>query len=222
MSTAKANGQTAPPTGWADGGSPRQRIRSAGCSSTQRVVAWLIYRVVKIDAANLFSTLMQHWRLFFPWLAFAARLVPYGTLPRQDTELAVLRVAWNCRARYEWCQHVDIAMRAGVPLEAIAQIPEGPEGKVWNEREATLLAAVDQIHQERQVSDKTWHQLTAHYTHNQLLELCMLVGHYEMIATVINTFHVPLDLTIERKISAFHSGSRPLSYERDRTKGGRS
>lgn len=222
MPPAQANGQVAPPNGWADNGSPRQRIGSAERSSRQRVVAWLIYRVVKIDAANLFSTLMQHWRLFFPWLAFAARLVPYGTLPRQDTELAVLRVAWNCRARYEWCQHVDIAIRAGVPLDAIAQIPEGQVGKSWNEREAALLAAVDEIHHERQISDQTWHQLTPHYTHKQLLELCMLVGHYEMIASVINTFHVPLDFRIERKIPSFHSEGRPLSYEGTKPQEGRS
>ena len=35
--------------------------------------------------------------------------MPLGSLPRLDTELVILRVAWQCGSAYEWHQHVRIA-----------------------------------------------------------------------------------------------------------------
>ena len=42
---------------------------------------------------NLFTTLARRRGLFRGWLMFAGRLMPGGTLPREDTELVILRVA---------------------------------------------------------------------------------------------------------------------------------
>jgi len=218
-STADLAGQLTPPNGWAYTGEPRLSPRAPDRRAVaRRLVAWVIYRVAKVDAANLFLALMQHWRLFFPWLGFAARLVPYGTLARRDTELAVLRVAWNCRSRYEWWQHVDIARRAGVTLDAILRIPAGSEAQGWTARESALLAAVDEIHHGRQLSDATWRRLAAHYPPRELLEICMLVGHYEMIASVLNTFRIPLDSRIEQRIAFLDTADgvyRPASQTQE-------
>jgi 3-oxoacyl-[acyl-carrier-protein] synthase III len=40
--------------------------------------------------------------------------MPFGKLPRRDTELVILRVAWRCGCAYEWQQHVPIALRVGL------------------------------------------------------------------------------------------------------------
>ena len=189
----------APPGGWVLLARPRIAPRPA---PGPRLAAWLIRRVAGIDAANLFLALMRHRRLFLPWLAFASRLVPYGTLERRDTELSVLRVAWNCRCRYEWGQHLDIALRAGLGPEEIARVPCGSDAPGWSPRQVALLDAVDEIHATRFISDSTWQRLGNYLKASQLIEFCMLVGQYEMIASLLDSLGLPLDDRIEQSMAA--------------------
>jgi alkylhydroperoxidase family enzyme len=46
--------------------------------------------------------------LFRRWLWFAGALMPGGRLPRDETELVILRVAHNTDCDYEWGHHERI------------------------------------------------------------------------------------------------------------------
>jgi hypothetical protein len=48
-------------------------------------------RVVGTGPPNLFLTLGRQRKLFWGWIRFARHLMPSGTLPRRQTELAILR-----------------------------------------------------------------------------------------------------------------------------------
>jgi AhpD family alkylhydroperoxidase len=136
-------------------------------------------------APNVFATLARHGRLFAPWLLFAARLMPGGSLPRPDTELVILRVAELNRCRYEWDHHVRIGAKAGLSRDDIERVREGPDAPGWSERQAALLQATDELHDERMIGDGTWSRLSEFLSHTELIELCMLAGHYEMLAGTI-------------------------------------
>lgn len=150
----------------------------------------LIARRFGTGVPNVFTTLGRHRRLFRPWLRFAARLMPYGTLPRADTELVILRVAVDCGSDYEWYQHVRLARRAGLTDEQIGWIGTGPQAPDWTDRHRALLCAVDELVTERTVGDATWALLRADLDETQLIELCLLVGHYEMLAATLNALGV--------------------------------
>jgi alkylhydroperoxidase/carboxymuconolactone decarboxylase family protein YurZ len=79
-----------------------------------RIVAGIAGRVTGTGPPSIFTTLGQHPRLFRAWLRYSAQLMPFGHLPRRDSELVILRVAWECRSAYEWHQHVPIALRVGL------------------------------------------------------------------------------------------------------------
>lgn len=147
-------------------------------------------RVVGGPPPNIFLTLGRHPRLFAPWLAFASQLMPRGGLPRQDTELVILRVAWNCRSRYEWDHHVRIGRQVGLSDETVERVAEGPQAEGFGERQAALLSAADELHADRMISDATWERLRAHLDDKGLIELCMLVGHYEMLAMTLASLGV--------------------------------
>ena len=107
--------QLAPPGGWRT--TPHTRLPpldKEGASLTQRLFIQGIRIFGRVDAPNLWLMLMHNTRLLRGFLGFASRMMPYGELPRCDTELVILRVAWNCRSRYEWGQHVNIGLRAGL------------------------------------------------------------------------------------------------------------
>lgn len=202
--------QLVPPDGWQ---SPQHaRIPPLGLEQAtlwQRLLMQTIERVGKLDAANLWRLLMRNPRLLRGFLSFAPVLMPYGELPRRDTELVILRVAWNCRSRYEWGQHVDIGLRAGLPPEAIFRLTQGPAAPNWNEKERLLLQAVDELHRDCLVSDATWRGLTGHYDERRLLELLMLAGFYRGLAGVLNSTGLPLDASLQAQPSLV----RPLPRE---------
>jgi AhpD family alkylhydroperoxidase len=139
---------------------------------------------------NIFPTLARHRPLFRAWLRFAGRLMPRGALPRADTELVILRVSVNCGCDYEWGHHVVIGQRAGLSPEQIERVGVGPDDPAWTDHERTLLRAVDELHRDRVISDDTWARLSARYDERRLIELCLLAGHYAMLAGTLNSLGV--------------------------------
>jgi alkylhydroperoxidase family enzyme len=163
-----------------------------------RALVPLMRRVSRGRSVNVFATLGRNRRFFRPWLMFATRLMPRGTLPRKDTELVILRTAVNCRARYEWEQHVGLARRAGLTREDVERVREGPAASGWGERQAAILNVVDELHRERFVSDATWLRASGHLSPEEMLELCMLTGHYEMVAMTLNSAGTPVEKALAK------------------------
>ena len=75
----------------------------------------------------MFATFAHHPKLMKRWLVFGNHVLAKSTLPARDRELLVLRTGWNCRAPYEWAQHVAIARAIGITDDEIARVAEGPD-----------------------------------------------------------------------------------------------
>jgi NAD(P)-dependent dehydrogenase (short-subunit alcohol dehydrogenase family)/alkylhydroperoxidase family enzyme len=144
---------------------------------------------------NVFTTLARHRALFRRWLVFAGGLMPGGVLPRADTELVILRVAHNCGSEYEWRHHERIGRAAGLTAEEIARVRHGAGARGWSARQAALLAATDELHERRELSDEGWAALSAALSETERIELCLLVGHYEMLAMTLASLRVQPDET---------------------------
>jgi AhpD family alkylhydroperoxidase len=163
----------------------------------RRQLGWVNFAIAKIagvatrgEPPRIFTTLGRNRRLFRRWLWFAGALMPGGKLPRTDTELVILRVAHNAGSDYEWSQHERMARRAGLSEEEISRVRTGPEAPDWTERQALLLRAADEMHEQRRIGDGLWAELSRHLDEVLLIELCMLIGHYEMLAMTLNTIRV--------------------------------
>ena len=119
--------------------------------------------------------------------------MPGGKLPRDETELLILRVAHNTGCEYEWSHHERLGRRAGLGREEIARVREGPAAPGWSERRALLLRAADELHSDGAIGEELWGRLGAELDEVRLIELCMLVGHYEMLAMTLNSIEVEPD-----------------------------
>ena len=157
-----------------------------------RIVAELAGRVSGNGPPNIFTTLGQHPRLFRAWLRYSAHLMPFGKLPRRDTELVILRVAWQCRSAYEWQQHVPIALRVGLTPEDIAGVAGSP-ARDFTERQRTLLAVSDEVLAQRALSDGTWRAIQASLGDREAIELCLLIGHYQGLASTIGALGIQVE-----------------------------
>ena len=200
--------QLTPPGGWHSSGTPRiPPLELAQLSRPMRALLWLAgkwgkKRTGSDEVPAVFLLLMRNPRLFWPWLRFASRLMPYGTLDRRDAELVILRVGWNCRCRYEWGQHVTLGLRAGLTAAEIARIAEGPQAPGWSPRQLALLEATDDLHRSNAISEGSWRRLAEHYRPAQLIEVAMLAGHYQMLAGVLTSVGLALEPKAERQLAS--------------------
>ena len=142
---------------------------------------------------RIFTTLARHRRLFRRWLPFAGALMPGGLLPRADSELLILRVAHNARSDYERAHHERLARAAGLSQNEIERVRQGADAEGWSERQALLLRAADELHADRAISAEVWAGLRPLLSDQEMIELCMLVGHYEMLAMTLNSLAVEPD-----------------------------
>ncbi|HVY96961.1 MAG TPA: carboxymuconolactone decarboxylase family protein [Solirubrobacterales bacterium] len=142
---------------------------------------------------NVFTTLARNRGLFRRWLWFAGGLMPGGKLPRRDTELVILRVAHNTGCDYEWGHHEHLGRRAGLSAEEVQRVREGAAAPGWTSRQQMLLRAADELHGEGRIGEALWAELSAELDDRRLIELCLLIGHYEMLAMTLNTLQVQPD-----------------------------
>ncbi|HTX31134.1 MAG TPA: carboxymuconolactone decarboxylase family protein [Solirubrobacteraceae bacterium] len=170
---------------------------------------------------HIFTTLARHRRLFRPWLRFAGALMPGGKLPRADSELLILRVAHNTGSAYEWSQHERLALTAGLSREEIERVRQGAAADGWSERHRLLLGAADELHSEkRAISADTWDALRPLLSDAELIELCMLVGHYEMLAMTLNSLGVVPDRMPDGSPPRLARVAGELRARRDRRRSG--
>lgn len=176
--------------------SEQPRIAPGGFRQTGPGI-WAFSRIAGLvtgtHAPHIFTTLGRNRGLFWGWLHFAGRLMPGGTLPRRESEMLILRVAHLRDCAYEFEHHRVLGKRAGLTDDQIravrGNLGEGP----WSERQLTLLATADALVTANDLTDAQWARLTAEVSDKTAIEVLMLIGHYNMLATTLMTLRVQPD-----------------------------
>ncbi len=142
---------------------------------------------------NIFRTLARHPKLLKRWLVFGTHVLGRSTLAPRERELLILRTGWNCRAEYEWGQHVVIGRMVGITDDDLRRLTIGADAPGWDPFEATLLRAADELHRDSRIGDATWAALTARYSTQQCIDVVFTVGQYTMVSMALNSLGVQLD-----------------------------
>jgi 4-carboxymuconolactone decarboxylase len=145
------------------------------------------------SALNVFATFAHHPKLMKRWLVFGNHVLAKSTLPARDRELLILRTGWNCRAPYEWAQHVAIGRSIGITDDEITRITGGPDAGGWADADVLLLRAADELHADQTLTDTTYAALASHYDVQQLLDLVFTVGQYHLVSMALNAFRAERD-----------------------------
>jgi alkylhydroperoxidase family enzyme len=139
---------------------------------------------------NIFLTLANHEKLAKRWMVFANHILYKSSLQPRHREILILRIGWLCQAGYEWGQHVLIGKASGLTDSDISAIKEGHHASNWDEIEALLIKATDELHQDAFISDETWNGLEKSYSQEQLMDLVFTVGQYNLVSMALNSFGV--------------------------------
>lgn len=149
---------------------------------------------------NTQMVLANHPKLAMAYNAFGKHLLIDSSLPVRPRELIVLRVAWLLKSEYEWHYHVGYGLTAGLTLEEIAAVRDGPGAPLWAERNAdqAVLAAVDELWTQSRIANATWSELSRHYDRHQLMDLVFTIGQYVMLSWAISSFGIQLEDEVDR------------------------
>ncbi len=146
---------------------------------------------------NILKTLANHPELAEAWSPFAAYVVRGSTLPARDREILILRTGYLCGAEYEWGHHARIGREVGLSDDEIRAIAKGPNTSGWSSFDRALIRAVDELHRNSYITDRTWAYLDARYDDKQLMDVVFTVGEYTLVSMALQTFRVPMDEGLE-------------------------
>jgi len=144
-------------------------------------------------SSNVNGILAKHPGLYKRFAPFAAKLLYGGRLPSTDREVLVLRTAWRTRSEYQWVHHVRYGRAAGLDDAVIEAVREPGLSETLSAFQRVLVRAADLLIDEHELDEATYRSLREAYDDPQLIELVMLVGHYTMLAGLLNTLGVELE-----------------------------
>ncbi|MEY4579179.1 MAG: hypothetical protein RL701_3882 [Pseudomonadota bacterium] len=148
-----------------------------------------------VSPLNIFTTLIRHPHLFKRWTVFGGYILSKSTLPAREREILILRTGVRCRSAYEFHQHTAIGLNAGLTQDEIDRIkkPIAEAVPAWSARDAALLQAADELHDDQMITDQTWQTLGTHWDEKQLFDLLFTVGQYTLVSMVLNTLGIQIE-----------------------------
>jgi 4-carboxymuconolactone decarboxylase len=166
---------------------------------------------------NIFRTLAHAETAFRPFLRFGGAVLGRMSLDPVVRELAILTVAKEAEAEYEWVQHVAIGKALGVTEEQIAALaeadscaPEGSDERIRRagasgadtsaggahpftapQQAAIELAAC--VVRGPRISDDLYDCISAQFSEREVVELLLAIGDYLMLARVMTVLELDID-----------------------------
>jgi len=144
--------------------------------------------------------LANHPDLLSAWWTYRMHSVQGGDLEQRDCELVILRVAVHMEAWYEWAAHVDRGLMAGLTLEEIYQVADGPSADGWTKQDAILLESVDQLIENHRIDVETQTVLGNYYSEKQIMDIVSLQGLYVTIACMIGTWDIEIEDYVAQRL----------------------
>jgi alkylhydroperoxidase family enzyme len=158
---------------------------------------------------NIFRTLAHAETAFRPFLRFGGAVLGELALDPVVRELAILTVAKEAEARYEWIQHVAIAKEVGASddqIKALAEVDscatEGADERIaaagdgsgpfdGTQQAAIELAAA--VVRGPHISDDVFQCVRAQFSDREIVELLLTIGDYLMLARLMTILEIDLD-----------------------------
>jgi 4-carboxymuconolactone decarboxylase len=121
------------------------------------------------------------------------RLLMKAHLDARFRELAILRIAQLLGARYEWAQHVPIAMGTGLTRDQIKELESWRESSLFGDEEKTVLGYTEEVVRDSRPREETFAAASNFLDHSSLVELTLSIGYWSMVAKLLKTFRVDVE-----------------------------
>ncbi len=115
-----------------------------------------------------------------------------SSLPLRLRELSLLMAARHWDAQYSWNAHVDKAVEAGIPAEAVQAIAEKREPVFDREEDTAFYDFCHELLEEHFVREETFRAAEKHFGAQGLVDAVGSLGNFSMLGMCLNAFQVDL------------------------------
>ena len=117
-----------------------------------------------------------------------------SSLGSRLTEFAILIVARDWTAQYEWHAHHRLALQAGLSPAVAADLARKERPKTMQADEALVYNFCTELLQQRRVSDATYAAAVSAFGERGVMDLIGVTGYYTLVAMVLNVDRTPIPL----------------------------
>jgi AhpD family alkylhydroperoxidase len=143
---------------------------------------------------NVFKMMANAETTFRPLVRLGSVILAQQKLSPKLRELAILRVASLSGCRYEWIQHLSLAMLMGATRSQVDTIEKGDiAAECFDEVERLVLEFATEVMREVRCSDAMLSRMRDHFSPQEIVELVIAVGYYMMIARLCETTGVDIE-----------------------------
>lgn len=132
------------------------------------------------------------------WIRYGAKLDP------KVRELAILQVGWLAKSPYEWSHHVKIGKDFGLTDADIEAVKQESRGEASDLPDASRLAleGAREMAVDGAMSEATYKSLAAHFDHERMVELVMVIAFYCGVVRLLGSLAVDVEASYQPHLDA--------------------
>jgi alkylhydroperoxidase family enzyme len=142
---------------------------------------------------NLYKVMAHCPEVGLNFLRLGNAILFKGTIPPNLRELAILRVGNIYRAKYEFTQHIPIALRTGLRQEQIDDLPNWESSGKFSQQERAVMRYTDEVTKNIRVKDDTFAAVRSFLSEEGIVELTTAIGYYGMVCRILEALQVELE-----------------------------
>lgn len=180
------------------------RVRLIEQTDLPEDMRWLFDRL-KGDSGrigDLWKVLGHNAQVLRGSMILGTALLQRSKLSGKLRELAIMRTGYLTGADYEYYHHMPAARRNGVSEEEIDAVPQGGAAKVYGDDERLVMAFADGLTATPpEIPEETFARGRARFSDQELLELVMTIGYYNMLGRLMAGVKIELEPDFDPKHS---------------------
>lgn len=147
----------------------------------------------RLPDAHVFGLLAHARTAFTPWLRLGGALLNDLELSPSLRELTILQVG-RLVQRYEWDQHVPIALAAGIGQDQIDALERGEiDGSRFDPTQLAVLGFVADMVRDGEVSDADYAALAGLLDERRVVEVSLVAGFYLGLGRMMTALRIDPD-----------------------------
>lgn len=154
---------------------------------------WKVGPFKDADSNPVLKTFAHHPKLADLFSQLNIHLLLTSSVPVRQRQIAIMRTAWVCKARYMWSSHLRTSLGFGLEPELFGPLQVGASDPYFTDFERTIILATEELVNDRRIGDANWRALSAEWNEQQLLDFMFTVGAYVLTAGVMRSTGVQRD-----------------------------
>ncbi len=146
-----------------------------------------------LGVLNVFKVMAHSPRLMRAWLRMATILLTDLELSPRLRELAILRVFQNTGGEYGFSHHVKIGLDSGLTLAEISALQDYEDSDLFFDVDRKVIRYSDAVSRLMPEATELARELRRLLSERELLELTFCIGHWNMLARILQPLQVQVD-----------------------------